>query len=200
MADIQTINIGNVVNDGLGDDLRTAFEKVNANFADLNDELSITGNNLGDTGEGIFANKSGSTLNFKNIVAGRKISLTGGQNSIVISNTDTNGFYRLDTDSGSVNADDFENITLTGAPAPTSETEIKDIEVTTSGGVVKFKNIIPVTEFLTTIDFGPINGSFENTLQLMMHTANVDFGTLAYESDITIEFGSSLTPQTTVGG
>jgi hypothetical protein len=32
---IQTINIGNVVNDGLGDDLRTAFEKVNANFADL---------------------------------------------------------------------------------------------------------------------------------------------------------------------
>ena len=25
---IQTINIGNVVNDGLGDDLRTAFEKV----------------------------------------------------------------------------------------------------------------------------------------------------------------------------
>ena len=27
---IQTINIGNVVNDGLGDDLRTAFQKVNA--------------------------------------------------------------------------------------------------------------------------------------------------------------------------
>ena len=35
MADIQTINIGNLVNDGTGDDLRTAFEKVNSNFTNL---------------------------------------------------------------------------------------------------------------------------------------------------------------------
>ena len=32
---IQTINIGNIVNDKLGDDLRTAFQKVNANFSAL---------------------------------------------------------------------------------------------------------------------------------------------------------------------
>ena len=32
---IQTINIGNVVNDGLGDNLRSAFQKVNDNFAEL---------------------------------------------------------------------------------------------------------------------------------------------------------------------
>jgi len=35
---IQIINIGNAVNDGSGDDLRTAFVKVNNNFAELNYE------------------------------------------------------------------------------------------------------------------------------------------------------------------
>ena len=32
---IQTINLGNYANDGTGDDLRTAFEKINANFNEL---------------------------------------------------------------------------------------------------------------------------------------------------------------------
>ena len=43
---IQEINIGNIVNDGLGDDLRTAFQKVNANFSDLDAQLRITGLNV----------------------------------------------------------------------------------------------------------------------------------------------------------
>ena len=32
---LQTINLGNYANDGSGDDLRTAFQKVNANLAEL---------------------------------------------------------------------------------------------------------------------------------------------------------------------
>ena len=39
---VQNINIGNQVNDGLGDDLRTAFEKVNANFISLGAELTFS--------------------------------------------------------------------------------------------------------------------------------------------------------------
>ena len=31
----QVINVGNNANDGTGDDLRTAMQKVNANFAEL---------------------------------------------------------------------------------------------------------------------------------------------------------------------
>ena len=54
---IQTINIGNVVNDGLGDDLRSAFQKVNANFSDLSAQLSITAVNVNDTGVGVFKEK-----------------------------------------------------------------------------------------------------------------------------------------------
>ena len=59
MANIQTINIGNLVNDGLGDDLRTAFQKVNANFTSLNGELSITGSNLGSVGYRSLSRHSG---------------------------------------------------------------------------------------------------------------------------------------------
>jgi len=64
MATIQTINIGNIVNDGLGDDLRTAFQKVNANFATLNTDLTITASNLGTVGEPVFKQKSGVALRY----------------------------------------------------------------------------------------------------------------------------------------
>ena len=56
---IQTINIGTNPNDGTGDDLRTAFDKVNDNFAEL---LAVggetnTASSLG-IGEAIFAQKT----------------------------------------------------------------------------------------------------------------------------------------------
>ena len=45
---IQTINLGNYANDGSGDDLRTAFNKVNANFALLGTDIPLAdGANLG---------------------------------------------------------------------------------------------------------------------------------------------------------
>jgi len=37
---IQTINLGTYANDGTGDDLRTAFEKVNANLVELYSTVS----------------------------------------------------------------------------------------------------------------------------------------------------------------
>lgn len=42
---IQTINLGNYANDGTGDDLRTAFEKVNTNLVEL--FSSVYGANVG---------------------------------------------------------------------------------------------------------------------------------------------------------
>jgi hypothetical protein len=51
---VQTINIGNVVNDGLGDDLRTAFQKVNANFINLRDSITVTASNLARATDGAW--------------------------------------------------------------------------------------------------------------------------------------------------
>lgn len=44
---IQTINLGTYANDGTGDDLRTAFEKVNSNFTELGASDVRNGLNLG---------------------------------------------------------------------------------------------------------------------------------------------------------
>ena len=80
---IQTINIGNYANDGLGDDLRTAFEKVNANFDLLNTTDTTAATNLG-TGTGVFAQKSGTSLQFKSLIGGSNITLSSNGTSITI--------------------------------------------------------------------------------------------------------------------
>lgn len=80
---IQTINIGNYANDGLGDDLRTAFEKVNANFDLLNTTDTTAAANVG-TGSGIFAQKSGTSLQFKSLIGGSNITLSSNGTSVTI--------------------------------------------------------------------------------------------------------------------
>lgn len=83
---IQTINIGNIANDGTGDDLREAFIKVNNNFTELNNNITSTdvqGENLG-AGQSIFAQKSDNTLQFKTLLAGAGITLSPGGNTVSI--------------------------------------------------------------------------------------------------------------------
>lgn len=90
---IQTINLGTYANDGTGDDLRTAFLKVNANFAELN-TLTITGGtNLG-TGTAVFAGNvaspaTGDNLAFKTLVSGPNITITNNDNEITIAGSDS---------------------------------------------------------------------------------------------------------------
>lgn len=79
MPTVQHINLGGYANDGTGDDLRTAFTKVNANFALLDAEAAISSAvNLG-TGIGIFADKNAVNLEFK--------SLTSTDGSILFTST-----------------------------------------------------------------------------------------------------------------
>tara|TARA_A200000159_G_C7296785_1_gene328190 strand:+ start:346 stop:921 length:576 start_codon:yes stop_codon:yes gene_type:complete len=188
MADLQTINVGNLVNDGLGDDLRTAFLKVNANFSELNTGLTITASNSGP-GAGVFKQKTNNDLEFKSLVSGTKILIEESADVLTINTTQEDAFIRFDTDSGSMLASNHEQITLQGIAAPGSETGVKDIEVTTSGSAVNFKTVIPVTEYLQTYDFGSINGVYANAIQLAMQTANIDFGTLTFTSDIDLDCG-----------
>lgn len=76
---LQTINLGNYANDSTGDDLRTAFTKVNANFDILRSEVAGA-TNLG-TGFGIYSDKNDVNLEFK--------SLTSIDNSVIITDTAT---------------------------------------------------------------------------------------------------------------
>jgi hypothetical protein len=189
---IQTINIGNVVNDGLGDDLRTAFQKVNANFTSLAAELTITGANVGTSGVGIYKDKVGAVLEFKKLVAGTKMQLVDATNGVEINNTAPDAFVRVDTDSGSMLASTHQQITMAGTLSSGYVTGRKDIEVTTSGSNIYFKNTIPVVDILTIYDFGPIAGNFTNVAQMAMASANIDFGTITQEGRIGLDCGGIL--------
>jgi len=189
MANINTINIGNLVNDGLGDDLRTAFQKVNANFSALNTELSVTASNAGLVGARVFKEKIGSDLKFRNIVSGTKILVDEGTDGIIINNTSPDSFFRFDTNSGSLIAGSGNNggqITISGAPNG-------DIAVSSFGSTLtidnKKINNRTFTQILSYIDFGPISGAFENTLQFAAASANVDFGTITLPSRFSLDCG-----------
>lgn len=88
MADV--INIGQNVNDGTGDDLRTAFTKVNQKFTELEALGGETndGVNVGSTGEEIFAGKNGLNLQFRKIRSAdpNRLSVSVVNDVIVIDN------------------------------------------------------------------------------------------------------------------
>lgn len=87
---IQPINLGAYANDGTGDDLRTAFQKVNANFVELSGANNIAnGTNLG-TGVGIFAQRNVVNLEFK--------TLTSTNNSVQITSNATTVNLAASTD------------------------------------------------------------------------------------------------------
>ena len=187
---IQTINIGNVVNDGLGDDLRTAFEKVNANFADLSTQLTITATNVGAVGVGVFKEKVGADLRFKKLVSGTKMLLNENTDTITVNNTAPDAFIRIDTDAGVMLASTHQQITVAGAAAPGSVTSIKDIEVTAFGSAISIKTIIPVTDILTSYDFGAITGTLNNSMQALFAVSNIDFGTITLPGRFDLDCGT----------
>jgi hypothetical protein len=83
---ISQIDIGSIANDGTGDDLRTAFQKINENFVELETSIdaSTTADNVG-TGTGLFKRKSVNTLEFKSLAVDDKLSIAEDGNTITIS-------------------------------------------------------------------------------------------------------------------
>ena len=181
MATIQTINIGNIVNDGQGDDLRTAFQKVNANFATLNNDLTITASNLGTVGETVFKQKSGLNLEFRKLVAGNKITITSSPDSLLISSTVGNNFQRLTTNSGYVDADDHQYVTFQGDT---------NIQVSAVADVVTIETVLDLNQILKVLDFGLINGQYTSIVQMNTAAANIDFGTFTNPGSINFDAGT----------
>ena len=77
------INLGTYPNDGTGDDLRTAFTKVNSNFAALTLTSGISSAvNIG-TGVGIWADKNLTNLEFKSLTStGASVTITSTSNTV----------------------------------------------------------------------------------------------------------------------
>jgi hypothetical protein len=66
---IQRIEIGGYANDGTGDDLRTAFNKVNANFTLLDSDAQINDGATVGAGTAILKGKISTILQFKSLTS-----------------------------------------------------------------------------------------------------------------------------------
>jgi hypothetical protein len=198
---IQAINIGNVVNDGLGDDLRTAFQKVNANFTDLSTSLTITASNLGTAGEGVFKQKTGTNLEFRRLISGTKITLDSFTDSIRINSSQPDAFTSITTNAGAIIAANTSDpstntlaITLQGSAqytAPITGQTGRNIRVTkTANKVISIDTVLDLNQILLSFDFGQVTGEFDHPIQLALATANIDFGTVTNPGRLSFDLGS----------
>ena len=221
---LQTINIGTLANDGTGDDLREAFIKVNQNFDDLDlrSPESTTVTNLGNTGQGVFAQKVGAELQLKKLVQGSNVTLTSSTTGITINAT--GGLQQLNvvSDSGSLQLADGGTLNIRGGSGSTTSV---------AGNVLTINSTAEVSSDTTpelggnldaggndisnvnTLTASNINGALTGNGTGLVHgvdirniepnTAGFDFGSLSndvrglsdwliYQTDI--DFGSHLSP------
>tara|TARA_B110000977_G_scaffold114761_1_gene148363 strand:+ start:192 stop:893 length:702 start_codon:yes stop_codon:yes gene_type:complete len=143
---ITRIDVGNIANDGTGDDLRQAFVKVNNNFDEL--DLRVvpqnTATNLG-TGTGVFYTKEGAELSFRSLVAGDNMSLVADGTSITITNT---GSITLRTDG--------DTLSLSGAGRQFGVNGGQSITTSLSGNNI---NVALDTTDLISLDTNPSLGA-----------------------------------------
>lgn len=201
MATLQTINIGNLVNDGLGDDLRTAFQKVNSNFAQLNSELTVTVSNAGTSGEGLVKDGLGPSIELKRLSAGDKIELTGFTDSIQIKSTAKDAFTTLTGNwGGSITADEdatpigTNNIVIQGATSRSSVSpdDGRNIRIyKTSANTLMVDTVLDLNVLLQTYDFGYTAATdYDNPIQALVSLSNMDFGTITNPGRFNLNLGA----------
>jgi hypothetical protein len=192
---IQTINLGNYANDGTGDDLRTAFQKVNANFELVGGTLGIiNGENVG-TGTGIFKRRDNDnlTLEFK--------SLTSTDGSIEITNTDNTvnlkGLSLVENDpSPSLSADlqlNGHNIIIGAVGGGDVQTTVFGVDVRTTNALIE----LLINSNSVSIDFGSFVDGTVGTIdapntELNMNGVQPDFAgfSVTDPSGTNLDFGS----------
>lgn len=192
---IQTINLGNYANDGTGDDLRTAFEKVNANFQLVGGTLGIIGGENVGSGIGVFKRRDNDnlTLEFK--------SLTSTDGSIEITTTDDTvnlkGLSLLENDpSPSLTADlalNGNNIIIGSVGGGDVQTTVFGVDIRTTNALIE----LLINSNSVTIDFGSfVNGTVGTidapNIDLNMNGVYPDFSgfSVSDPSGTNLDFGS----------
>ena len=150
---IQLINLGTYANSGTGDDLRTAFEKVNTNFQFLDDTSAVTAENIG-AGAQIFKEKSGDNLRLRSIVAGTGMTVTQNANDVTVASViditrDTVPVLGGNLQLGGFNITGTGNINITGGSTFSGDVEINGGDLISS---VNTFNLLNTT--VTNVNFG----------------------------------------------
>ena len=155
------LNVGAYANDGTGDDIRTAFQKIKSTFTLINTTLlGTTGENIGTTGQGIFSAKVDNKLQFKKITGTNGVTITSTADTVNISAL---GSVQADTSprlGGNLNMGGF-NITNGGDVQST----VYGLDIRTMNNLLQ---LLATTNNLLDLDLG----SFTNP-----NTSQFDLGT-----------------------
>ena len=127
---LKTINLGSVANDGTGDDLREAFDKVVFNFAELDNRTpeATTVVNLG-AGEGLYASKSDAELQFKSLVGGNNVTLSSDSNELTIDVDAGVTQFVVAADTGSLTVTENTTLTIQGGTSITTTRDGNNIRI-----------------------------------------------------------------------
>ena len=147
---IQQVNLGTYANDGTGDDLRTAFTKVNSNFAELDNLTIVGGTNLG-AGSPVFASVvadsgTGSKLSFRSLVAGTNIAISNDSTTITVTTTGTITANLTGNVTGNVTGNLTGNVTgnVTGNLTGNVTGQVSDITNHPLSSLSDVSNLAPV--------------------------------------------------------
>jgi len=213
MMTLQVINLGNIANDGAGDDLRTAFTKVNANFAALVvDAADTTGTNLGSLGARVFKEATNNDMKFRRLVAGYNMSVVETDNTIEFSMSGANNIIVV-SDNGSLIAapggtvnivggegisvtanENTKTLTIVGgivnesAPALSSDLDANNNSITNLNNIngTSWDDMVGK---LFNMDFGAIPNSINNMLDFIVRFVDVDMGTINAPAAYIVDMG-----------
>lgn len=186
--DLEEINLGSVVNDGTGDDLRTAFEKVKTNFEFLynNGYAPVSAENIGASGIGIFKQKNtNSNLELRKLDAlgPIRLQLVGDVLQLDFNPTATVNFNGQSVNNiNTITATTFSG-TLTG----------NVVGLIRNGGTVSQNPFVDVTVLnrqVNTFDYGGIEPTFTNPIAYLLNEIGTDMGTLTDPSPVSIDAGT----------
>ena len=210
---LQVINLGNIANDGAGDDLRTAFVKVNANFSALEIAAAdTTGTNLGSIGANVFKEVVDNNMRFRKLVSGYNINIIETANTIEFSMSDANNIIVV-SDTGSLVAVPGGSINIVGGAGITVAANENTKTLTIIGGLVNEtaptldadldadgNNITNINNIngtnwddmigkLFNMDFGQIPNSINNMLDFIVRFVDVDLGSITAPAAYIIDMG-----------
>ena len=81
---VEHIKLGGYANDGTGDDIRTAFQKIKSTFTLINSELGVsTAANIG-SGAGLVSGKVDNIVQVKSLTGTNGVTITSTANSVNI--------------------------------------------------------------------------------------------------------------------
>ena len=216
---IQVINVGNLANDGTGDDLREAFIKVNQNFDELDlRAANIEGANVGIGGFTIFKEKTGNTLNFRALQPdplapgtvefrvsedGNTLFLKSTQATLVFTdgvNTITSNVSEPIIFQGAVNTGAVVSVDNNTKTISIDSQLVRENSPAVSATLnMQNNNIVNAGTIngvnlesvaqVATLDFGGVSNVISSIIDYLTYTTDVDFGTITAPANVVLDEG-----------